>query len=314
MTSRTLERLERVLLMVPWLLERDGATVDELVDRFGGSREDVLRDLDILGYCGLPGYGGGDLVEVTVFGDRVSVRMADFFARPLSLSVKEAVTLLLAARSLASVDALPESGPLVRAAGKLEGLLGIDPAVAVDLEAAGAEHLDAARRAVEGERVVRLVYRSESKAETTERLVEPWALTAAGGAWYLQGWCRLADGPRDFRLDRVQALEVTGDASHARVADPRPPVYRPSDDDPAIVLDLDPEAAWLAEWLVTDAVDPCEDRTRVTFRAATLEWAARLVVGAAGHARVVSPQDLRERVATLAAETAARHRGATSRD
>jgi predicted DNA-binding transcriptional regulator YafY len=116
--------------MVPWLLERGGAGVDELVERFGGTREEILGDLDTLGYCGLPGYGGGDLVEVTVFGDRVSVRMADFFSRPLSLSVKEAIALLLSARALATVDALPESGPLDRAAAKLEALLGAEAAVA----------------------------------------------------------------------------------------------------------------------------------------------------------------------------------------
>jgi predicted DNA-binding transcriptional regulator YafY len=289
------------------LLEGGGACVDEVVERFGGGRDEILRDLDTLGYCGLPGYGGGDLVEVTVFGERVSVRMADFFARPLSLSVKEAVTLLLAARAFAGVEALPGSAPLRRAAGKLEALLGADPALAIDLDGDGGEHLDEAQRAIAERRVVRLVYRSDSRGETAERLVEPWALTGSGGAWYLQGWCRVADGPRDFRLDRVRTLEVTDEPAPAPQTSPDPPVYVPGAGDPAVALDLDAAAAWLAEWLVTDAVEHRRHATRATFRAATLEWAARLVLGLAGHARVVSPPELAAQVRALAATTRRRH-------
>lgn len=309
MSSATLQRLERVLLMVPWLLDHPGTSVDELAERFGGSRDSILRDLDILGYCGLPGYGGGDLVEVTIFSDRVTVRMADFFARPLMLSMKEAVTLLLAARALAAVEVLPESTPLARAAEKLEQLLGADrAAVAVDLAAGGTEHLPAAKEAVDTGRVVRLTYRSESKAETTRRDVEPWALTATGGAWYLQGWCRLADGPRDFRLDRVRDLEVTDEPARAPQTEPAAPVYRPGPDDPEVTLAVDDDAAWIAEWLVTERVERRDGDLVVTFRAATLDWAARLVVGLAGHARVVAPRALATRVAEIAAQTLQRHR------
>jgi predicted DNA-binding transcriptional regulator YafY len=308
LTSATLRRLERVLVMVPWLLEHGPATVDDLVARFGGTRDDILADLDTLGYCGLPGYGGGDLVEVTVFGDEVSVRMADFFARPLSLSLKEGVTLLLAARALADLEFLPESGALQRAAGKLERLLGADTAaLALDLEATGAEHVPEVREALVQRRVVRLEYRSDSKGELTHRLVEPWALTARGGAWYLQGWCRLADGPRDFRLDRVRVLEVTGERAPDPAGAPAEPVYVPGSGDPTVVLELVPEAAWLADWLVTDAVEDRGGRTRVTFRTRTLEWAARLVLGAGGAARVVAPPALAEQVAALAAAVRARH-------
>jgi predicted DNA-binding transcriptional regulator YafY len=307
MMSATLQRLERVLLMVPWLLERDGATVDELVAQFGGTPEDILADLDILGYCGLPGYGGGDLVEVTVFGDHVSVRMADFFARPLSLTVKEALTLLLAARALAGVDELPVSTALARAAAKLEALLGAEPAVEVDLDVPGSEHLTAVRQALEQSRVVRLVYRSESKAQTTERDVEPWALTAFGGSWYLQGWCRLAQAPRDFRLDRIRELAVLDERAAGSGDGPGPPEYEPAPGDATVVLDADPDAAWVGERVAGGSVERRGRRIRITFQTGALDWAARLVLGLGGHATVVEPEALRERVTALARATLARY-------
>jgi predicted DNA-binding transcriptional regulator YafY len=313
----TLQRLERVLVMVPWLLEHPGVTVDEVAARFGTTREEVLEDLDVLGYCGLPGYGGGDLVEATVAGDRVVVRMAEFFSRPLRLSLREAVTLLLAGRALVGISDLPEADPLRRAVERLEALLGTSgddpgtPRLAVDLSAPGDEHVSALRRAVEEGRLVRLVYRSGSKAETRERLVEPWALTAAQGSWYLQGWCRTVDGARDFRLDRIRELEVTGERAGERPggAAPRPPRFEPSADDHEVVLDLRRPAWWVEEQVVVDDVRARGGVRRLRLRTPALEWVARLVLRLGPEARVVAPEALKTRVAELARATSERYRG-----
>jgi predicted DNA-binding transcriptional regulator YafY len=308
--SQTLQRLERLLTVIPWLLEHPGADVGEISERLGLPREDLLADLDLLGYCGLPGYGGGDLIEVTVVGDHVTVRMADYFRRPLRLSVREAVTLLLSARALGGVVGLDEAGALARATSRLEAALGVDgdgaARLAIDLSSPGDEHLPQLRDAVADRRLVVLTYRSESRG-TTERQVEPWTLTAAGGAWYLQGYCRTAEGPRDFRLDRVRAVEVTGERTPAPVAPPPPPVYRPGHDDVEVVLDLERPAWWFAEWVVVDHVARRGRRQRVTFRVSHLDWAARLVLRLEGRAHVVSPDALDARVRALAHHALSRY-------
>ena len=305
--GNTLARLERLLTMVPWLLEHPGVAIDEVSERFGVARDELAGDLDILGYCGLPGYGGGDLVEVSLMGDRIVVRMADFFARPLNLSVREAVTLLLAARALSSVEGLAESDALRRAAATLEGALGAEAVrVAVDLTTEGDQWLGPVREAVAGGRVVELVYRSAKRAETSSRVVEPWAVVAAGGAWYLQGYCRTASGPRDFRLDRIKELRVTDErVSSPPPAQPAPPVYRPGPDDIAVALDLAPAAWWVAEWAVVDRVTGSGRSRRVELRTPDLEWAARLVLQLGGNAAVVGPPALKERVSELARQTLA---------
>lgn len=317
----TLQRLERILTMVPWLLEHPGCSVDEVGERFGVSHDELAADLDILGYCGLPGYGGGDLVETSIVGDRVTVRMADFFRRPLRLSLREALTLLLAARALSGVAALPESEALRTAEDKLVELLGraaaedigspaVGPRIAVDLTAPGDEHVPALRRAVDEHHVVRMTYRSGSKAEITLREVEPWDLIGSHGAWYVRGYCRTARAPRAFRLDRIRDLEVTetvGD-HHARPSDLAPPTYRPGPDDERVVLDLGPEAWWLSEWAVVDSVEDRGAVRRVTLRTARREWLARLVLGLGEHVTVVEPEDFTGSVAALARTILDRYR------
>lgn len=306
----TLQRLERLLTMVPWLLENEGATVGEVAARFDAHPDEVLADLDTLGYCGLPGYGGGDLVEVSIVGDRIVVRMAEFFRRPLSLSIREAVTLLLAARTLADVPDAPESEALRSATAKLEAALGGgvgEPPVEVDLGAAGEEHLAGLRAAIADRRVVELRYRSGTTGLTSVREVEPWALVAAHGAWYLQGWCRTAGGPRDFRLDRIARVRRLGGTARRPPRGPEPPRYVPRPGDREVVLELDPPAWWIGEWVVADRVRDEGTVRHVELRTPALEWIARLVLRVTPHARVIAPPDLDDRVRDLARAALARY-------
>ncbi len=307
----TLARLQRLLVMVPWLLEHPGVDVEEVAERFGVTVHQVADDIDVLGYCGLPGYGGGDLIEASISGGRVVVRMAEFFARPLRLTVREGLALLLAGRATRQSGLLGGSSDLDSAIDKLADLLGADAEhpVAVDLEAPGREHLDVLAQAIGAGRVVRLVYRSASKAQTTTRDVEPWAVRAADGAWYLHGWCRLADAPRDFRLDRIRAVTVTDlPTTHPRLDDPPAPAYEPDPDDPEVVLDVTEEGRWVMDAVVLDEATTLDDgRRRLRFRAASLDWAARLVLRLGPAAEVVTPADLTARVRQMATAVMARY-------
>lgn len=307
----TLARLRRILVMVPWLLEHPGVGVEEVADRFGVDPAAVMDDLDVLGYCGLPGYGGGDLIEASVSGGQVVVRMAAFFARPLALSVREGLSLLLAARAARDSGVLGDDPALATAIAKLEAHLGAEAEVpvAVDTDAGGAEHLAELWPAVSEGRVVRLTYRSASKDETTTREVEPWTVRSVGGAWYLQGHCRLAGEGRSFRLDRIRDLVVTGERVRAAApADVPPPVYRPGPEDPLVVVEVAPDAAWVSDQVVlTDRSAAADGWLRLEFQAATLDWAARLLLRLGGRARVVQPPELAELVAQRARDLLARY-------
>lgn len=305
MSGGALARLERVLVLVPWLLDHPGATYDEIAERFDTTPEEVASDLDTLGYCGLPGYGGGDLIEVATMGDAVTVRMADYFTRPLRLSLREAVTMLLAVRTLAQVEGLAGSTSVASALDRLETMVGAGAAVdhgavnvALDLTAEGDVHLPVLRRAIAGHRVVTMTYRSASKQETTVRDVEPWWLVAEQGSWYLRGWCRLAHAPRDFRLDRIVELAEVDDRAPQRPGrSHRPaPSYQPAPDDPRVVLRIRRPSWWVLDRLVIDDIDEQGEWRVVTLRTAELGWLARQVATLGSDVQVEAPDDLRRRV------------------
>jgi predicted DNA-binding transcriptional regulator YafY len=69
--------------------------------------------------------------------------------------------------------------------------------------------------ALEARHVLRLHY-MDKEGTPTEREVEPVMFMAGPEAWYLVAWCRLRDGLRVFRLDRIIASHDTGELVPAR--------------------------------------------------------------------------------------------------
>ncbi|MFD4182544.1 helix-turn-helix transcriptional regulator [Rhodococcus sp. NPDC058514] len=63
--------------------------------------------------------------------------------------------------------------------------------------------------------VLRIAYRDRDGADTL-RDVEPLGYVGKGRDWYLIGWCRLRDGIRAFRGDRVMSAETTGERAPRR--------------------------------------------------------------------------------------------------
>jgi len=64
------------------------------------------------------------------------------------------------------------------------------------------------RRAIEERRVVRLLYHAFRRDAPDPRDVEPVRLVHLRDSWHLAGYCRLRQGIRLFRLDRIDRLEV----------------------------------------------------------------------------------------------------------
>ncbi len=291
----------RMLTLIPWLLERPGATLAETAEAFGVAPEVIRRDLGHLDFCGLPGLGGGDLFDVSLVGDRVVVSMADELRRPLRPTPDEALRLVLTVDTVA--DALGDDLPALRTAvAKVRDALGIPEDVADVLAEEGPSGLERLRSALHDRRRIRLTYQGRSDPAPTVREVDPWALHLQDGVWYLQGHDRGVEEGRIFRVDRVANVEVLD--VRAEVAPPAnlpPPRYEPEPEDPEVVLDVAPAARWLEGALALDAVVEHDDgRARLTFRTNAPRWVARLVLMTGGGAVVVAPRSIRDEVVRLA--------------
>lgn len=306
--------MRRVLAVVPWIVANPGCKVVEVADRFGLSEKELLDDLGVVYMVGLPPYSPDALVDVQIDDDgRVTIRLADFFSRPLRLSPGQGLALLASSDGLLSIPGTDPDGALARALAKLGAALGVDSEAASDpievhLGAAEGRLLDQLRHAAATATEVEIDYYSYNRDEHTTRSVAPWRVFADGGYWYLHAWCHRAEGERIFRVDRIESLIELHRPAAVRPDDASEGqgIFHPSDDHPRVVLELQPAAAWVIRSYPCEAVvEEAEGVLTATLVITALPWLERLLVRLGPLARVVETRGL-EDSRSLAGDAAAR--------
>jgi proteasome accessory factor C len=302
-------RLQRVLALVPWILAHPGVTLAELAARFEVSERELERDLELLPMCGLPPYTADRLIDVSVIDGEVEIRLAEYFERPLRLTPSEGLALLAAGRALLTVPGSDIHGPLATALDKLDGALGARGGIAVDVGAS--DQLERLQDAAASDERVEIDYFSFARDEMTTRVIDPWRVFHAFGAWYVAAWCHRAQGERLFRVDRVRAVRATGehfDPGSRAADDVRELVYRPRPEDPRVTLRLAPTADWVVESHPHESAARAADGSyEVVLAISETAWLERLLVALGPHARVEAPPELVALGATAAARLRQRY-------
>lgn len=293
------DRLRRLLALLPWLAAHPGSTITEISERFGIDPNQLLDDLNVVWMVGIPPYTPDQLIDLEIDDDRVTVDLGSYFRRPLRLTPAQAVALVAAGQSLVSVPGTDTEGPLARGLAKLADALQVDPAeaMAVHLGDAATATLERLRAAIRDGRRVRIDYYSFGRDERSEREVDPHRVWAEGGSWYLAGHCHKAEGRRVFRLDRIDAVDVLDEAVTTSPDAGETRVFNPKAEDPSVVLDLDPEAAWVLDYYPHGPAEVRDDgHTEVELPVASLRWLEQLLVRLGPAATVLAvhgdvPQD-----------------------
>lgn len=316
MSTGVTQRLPRLLSLVPYLLARPGIAVAAAAADFGTTEKQLRRDLELLWMCGLPGYGPGDLVDLSFSGDTVTVTEDAGMRRPLRLTTAEATALLVALRALGEVPGMVDTDAVRRATVKIEHAVGdAGPAagdgMAVQLGRQEEATITAVRTALDTGRALRIVYYTAGRDVVSRRVVDPMRLLLVEGRGYLEAWCRRAEAVRLFRLDRVDDVEVLDEPAEAppdvQPTDVSVGPFRPAPEHRSAVLLLEPEARWVAEYYPVDEVVELGEtgRARVCLRFADPAWLVRLVLGLGGGATVLEPAELADAVRRRAHEALA---------
>ncbi len=292
------ERMNRLLAVIPWVVEQQGAPLDEIVARFDYPRSQLVEDLTgVVFFVGVHPFTPDSMIEVDISDDEVQIRYADWFSRPLRLTPSEGARLLTAGHSLLSGqfgtgddDGDEAASPLLRALTKLGMALGeaADQAVEVRLGHAPTETLPPLRSAVSRGEQIDIEYYTYGRDELTQRIVEPLRIFSDNGNWYLHAWCHRATGERIFRVDRIRSVRLTGDPVEHQANDSGGS-FTPHGDDPRVLLRLHPDSVWVTEQYPTESVETdAEGWLNVGMAVSAVGWLERLMLRLGPRAEIVS--------------------------
>jgi proteasome accessory factor C len=298
-------RLPRLLALVPYLLVRPGVPIEEVAADFSITVRQLRRDLELLWMCGLPGYGPGDLIDLSFEGDSVTVTFDAGMRRPLRLSRAEATALVVALRALAETPGVVDAGSMRRALAKIEAAAGQTDGVVLGLATREEGALAAVRDALDHRRALHIRYYTPSRDTVSERSVDPMRLLLVEGRSYLEAWCRAVEEVRLFRLDRIEHVRTLDEPAvpppHARPTDVSAGLFRAQPDQRVAVLTLAPDARWVAEYYpVEELIEGEGGAATVRMRYAETGWMVRLVLGLGADVLVRDPPELAAAVAERA--------------
>ncbi|MBO1269091.1 helix-turn-helix transcriptional regulator [Arthrobacter cavernae] len=295
------EQLTRMLQLVPFLVHHQGLHIQDVADRFGVTRKELIEDLKILICSGLPEGYPDELLDIQWENDHVYISEHLDLNRPVRFSEDEAGALLTGLAMLGELPALAGmSGDVLESvtlkltgaaggAGRLAGSLAGQSVAPEDSRA-----FETITRAIRDGQQLRLRYFSLQRDSVSERDVDPLRLYSLDRTWYFEAYCHSKQGLRNFRLDRVDALEPNGGpVSGLAVAEEGYPakLFTPSDDDTLVVLQLSRQGAGLADdYYAERSVLLPDGGMLAEVRFGSTDWLPMFVAQHGGAVRVLEPR------------------------
>ena len=298
------ERLQRLLALVPYVVSRNVVGMAETAEAFGVTERELVDDLNLLWCVELRSPDPYCPIDLSYEGGEIVVSEAEAIGRPLRLGVDEASALLIALRMLADLNlpSISDGSALSRTIAKLESAAGsaAGPSAQVAVQSDGSVQSAAAALvtdALNRDKRLHISYYVPGRDEATERDVDPMRLLAVEGRSYLEGWCRLRDDVRLFRLDRILAIDVLDVArevpASAEHVDVDHGLFRPSPQDVLVEFELSPAGRWVAESYPCEQTDELADgRLRIRLRTPDTQWVRRLALRLGEDGHVVAPPEL----------------------
>lgn len=309
-----LERLTAILL----LLQDQPHTSDEIARHFEVSKRTILRDIQALSEMGVPiiareGVGGGYSLPT------------DYRLAPLPLTAREAFLLLLALSTINQLSDTPFAPERVSLIAKLRALLPKQelPNVEQMLATVSVEVPEREQRApfleplmatAQQGRWVQIEYQSAERLSTHH--IFPRQIRAENGLWYCRAYSHERQAERTFRVDRIRALSPAGE--HFRPPPAPEPTPYDHESHPQIIAELSARGVALVE--VDSTLAPHVRRHpdgagQLSLRCppGELEWYARFLAGLGPEVAVLSPPELRQRLAQLGQQLLDRYQQAPPR-
>ena len=213
-------KTDRVYQINQLLENRRVVTVDEFLDRLGVSLATFKRDLTLL----RDQFNAPIIFDRDLGGYRFDTeekRLGPQFELPgLWFSAEEIHALLTMQHLLSNLDTGGLLGPHIQPLlSRLSGLLGTasdsvdEVSKRIRIETVGARHFHLDHFQVIGSALLRrkrliIRYHARGTDETTEREISPQRIVYYRDNWYLDAWCHLRKGLRNFAVDAIEGAEL----------------------------------------------------------------------------------------------------------
>ncbi len=207
-----MNRINRITAILTQLQSKRVVTAQTIADRFEISLRTVYRDIKSLQEAGVPIGSENGVGYFIVDGYRLP---------PIMFTEEEANAMITADKLVSQKNDASLTKNYTSALIKIKSVLRnqqkekielLDSRISADNKYSltpKSDYLSKIQTGITNFYQLYITYNSIYKNETTKRYVKPLALYFTENDWILIGFCMLRNGIREFRLDKIEQLQLT---------------------------------------------------------------------------------------------------------
>lgn len=306
-----MNRIDRVSAILIHLQSRRVVKASDIAERFNISLRTVYRDIRTLEEAGIPIIGEAGIGYSIMDGYRLP---------PVMFTREEATAFLTAEKFVEKLTDASTWQHYQSAMYKIKAILknaekslleDIDGKIEVlksqvQMRVDNKDHIQTLLNSIAQKKVITIEYFAQHSQEHTIRDIEAVGIFFKDSFWHLIAFCRLRNGYRDFRLDRINKVITTEkhfSSQHPTLKEYIDQTAREQELDMVVIrvdkpvhTHLDHQkyySGFISEKVVGSQVE-------MTFLTTSMEGFARWFMMFGDSAEIISPDSLRERISVLA--------------
>lgn len=216
MVDNAISRVARAMDMIPYVLENPGIKIESLAEKFGVDQKQIIKELQLIFLCGLPGYTPYELIDLTFEDGFVTIIDPQLFDKPRKFTETEAVIINLGLVLLKnSVSNLNQIGTIDNLIQKLTEKFRVASSTAIK-ELSKPAFYDEIVRSINLNENVKIDYASISEDSLHQRLIKPMRISIRNGFYYLYATDLAVDADRVYRMDHIRSINSIQEISQSR--------------------------------------------------------------------------------------------------
>lgn len=212
-----MNRIDRLSAILIQLQSRRIVKAQDIADRFEISLRTVYRDIKALEEGGIPIIGEAGVGYSIVDGYRLP---------PVMFTREEAIAFLTAEKLVKKLTDAATSNDFTSAMFKIKAVLKSSEKDFIEDLDSHIEVLKSRRqlqsrsnltllplilKSISAKKAIEINYFTQYRQEQTQRCIEPIGIIYLENYWHLIAFCRMRNAIRDFRLDRINNINLTDD-------------------------------------------------------------------------------------------------------
>ena len=297
MVDNAISRVARAMDIIPYVLENPGIKIETLATKFSVDQKQIIKELELIFLCGLPGYTPYELIDLTFEDGFVTIIDPQLFDKPRKFTETEGVIinlgLVLLKNSISDTNQIQVIDHLIQ---KLTAKFKVTSSAVIE-KLSKPDFYDDITKSINQNDSICIDYASISEDSLYQRLIKPLRISIRNGFYYLYATDLEKDVDRVYRMDQIRSISSIQSNSQSKVNE-----ISENDEIDFELMVVDQLITEKFRDIFTEVIQS-EKHFMVKGKSSNRQWLYRWILSHGSAIQILGPENLKESVRARAQST-----------